>query len=36
MRASLGTPVRFHPQEGDDVIEDGEVLGISAEDQLKL
>jgi hypothetical protein len=31
-----GTSARFHPLEADDIIEDGEVLGISAEDQLKL
>jgi hypothetical protein len=27
---------RFYPSESDDIMEDGEVLGISAEDQLKL
>jgi hypothetical protein len=32
----LEPPARFHPPEVDDIIEDSEVLGISAEDQLKL
>jgi hypothetical protein len=27
---------RFHPSEAGDIIEGGEVLGISAENQLKL
>jgi hypothetical protein len=36
LRASLRTPIRFHPSEADDIIEDGEVLGILVEGQLKL
>jgi hypothetical protein len=32
----LGTFARFHPLEANDIIEDDEVLGILAEDQLKL
>jgi hypothetical protein len=32
----LGTPARLHPLEADDIIEDGKILGISVEDQLKL
>jgi hypothetical protein len=38
--ASEGTPQApppgFAPPEGEDTIEDGEVIGISAKDQLKL
>jgi hypothetical protein len=39
LRTSHGPPpppARFHPPEADDIIEDDEVLGISAKDQLKL
>jgi hypothetical protein len=36
LRDYLGPPARLHPPEADDIIDDGEVLGISAEDQLKL
>jgi hypothetical protein len=31
-----GTSTKFHPPETDDIIEDGEVLGIIANDQLML
>jgi hypothetical protein len=33
---TLGPPARLHPLEADDIIKDDEVLGISADDQLKL
>jgi hypothetical protein len=36
LRDSLGTLHQVLPPEDDDIIEDGKVLGISAEDQLKL
>jgi hypothetical protein len=34
--APQAPPPGFAPPEGEDTIEDGEVIGISAEDQLKL
>jgi hypothetical protein len=34
--APRAPPPSFAPPEGEDTIEDGEVIGISAEDQLKL
>jgi hypothetical protein len=34
--APQAPPPGFTPPEGEDTIEDGEVIGISAEDQLKL
>jgi hypothetical protein len=34
--APQAPPPSFAPLEGEDTIEDGEVIGISAEDQLKL
>jgi hypothetical protein len=34
--APRARPLGFAPPEGEDTIEDGEVIGISAEDQLKL
>jgi bacterioferritin (cytochrome b1) len=33
---TTGTTTRLRSPEGEDTIEDGEVIGISAEDQLKL
>jgi hypothetical protein len=36
LRDYLGPLRQASPPEADDIIEDGEVLGISAEDQLKL
>jgi hypothetical protein len=34
--APQAPPLGFAPPEGEDTIEDGEVISISAEDQLKL
>jgi hypothetical protein len=34
--APQAPPPGFAPPEGEDTIEDGEVIGISAKDQLKL
>jgi hypothetical protein len=34
--APRAPPPGFAPPEGEDTIEDGKIIGISAEDQLKL
>jgi hypothetical protein len=34
--AQRAPPLGFAPPEGEDTIEDSEIIGISAEDQLKL
>jgi hypothetical protein len=34
--APRAPPLGFAPLEGEDTIEDGEIIGISAKDQLKL
>src|SRR5688572_24375165 len=33
---TLGTAARLHPPRSEDTVEDGKIIGISVEDQLKL